>query len=200
MRKQLTTTLGSTHDADQALKKLLTHLVSAGFGDHKRGLLRDFLVKAVRSCARARLSEKGRLEGEEEKLTSLVSDSKAWLLLWRDCLLERAWRGLERQEHATPSRPYYTLLWHSTVRSQSTPAELAKVVNERTGESPTSEQVQQLKIDAKAAFAQLLADEIVETLQEPSRDAVKREIEILGIGSAFAGLSFDSSIDKSGAS
>ncbi|MEO1615090.1 MAG: hypothetical protein AAFV88_04520 [Planctomycetota bacterium] len=192
MRKQLVVTLGTERDADQSLRMLLTHLVSAGFGDHKKGLLRDFLAKAVRSCARARLTDKGRLESEQEKLSAVVPDSKTWLTLWRDCLLERAWRALERQEHSAPDRPLYTVLWHSTVRSKATHEELAAAVNERTGQSLAAGEIQQLKVDAKAAFAQLLADEIVETLEVPDRESVKREIQILGIGSAFAGLSFES--------
>ncbi|MEM6472923.1 MAG: hypothetical protein AAF802_25400 [Planctomycetota bacterium] len=195
MRKQLIATLGTARDADQALKMLLTHLVSAGFGDHKKGLLRDFLVKAVRSCARARLTDKGRVEAEEEKLSALVSDSKSWLVLWRDCLLERAWRALERQEHAAPTQPFYSVLWHSTVRSKATDAELAKIVKEQTGQELNVGEIPQMKVDAKAAFAQLLADEIVETLEVPNGETVKREIQVLGIGSAFAGLSFESTAD-----
>ena len=46
-----------------------------------------------------------------------------------------------------------------------------------------------LEMDAKAAFAQLLADEVVETLQDPKKDAVKKEIKSLGMGAAFSGVS-----------
>lgn len=188
MRKLLIGVMGSQQEADQALRILLTHLVSAGFGEHQKGRLRDYLARAVRSCAKARMTENDSLAEGEERLAAAVADSKQWIKLWRDCLLERAWRALERQEHLDPDRPLYTVLWTSTVNPKAPPDELADAIAERTGTKLSPPQLHQLKTEAKAAFAQVLADEIVETLENPDKSAVKSEIQSLGIGSAFAGL------------
>lgn len=188
MRKKLTEVLGSSSEADQALRILLTHLVSAGFGEHRKGRLRDFLARAVRSCAKARLSENGRLEAEQEKLASLTTDSKEWRVMWRDCLLDRAWRALERIEHQNPDRPMYSVLWSSTVKPDAGLDELAAAVEKSCKVRLDQVRLQQLKLEAKAAFAQLLADEVVETLETPDKASVKKEIQSLGIGSAFSGL------------
>ncbi|WP_143543861.1 hypothetical protein [Rhodopirellula sp. MGV] len=193
MRRLLIKTLGSEQEADQALRILLTHLVSAGFGEHRKGHLRDYLAKAVRSCAKARLTERGDLDEDaiNQQCAALTPDSKKWLLLWRDGLLERAWRALERQEHQDRSRPLYTILWTSTINSKVTPDELAQLVEGKTGTRPDQSQLQQLKLEAKAAFAQLLADEVVETLHTADKVSVKNEINRLGIGSAFHGLNVE---------
>ncbi|MCC9599731.1 hypothetical protein LOC67_04090 [Stieleria sp. JC731] len=193
MRRLLIKSLGSEQEADLALKILLTHLVSAGFGEHRKGRLRDYLAKAVRSCAKARLSEVGGLTEDEmkERCALLVPDSKIWLMLWRDCLLDRAWRALERLQHQDRSRPLYTILWNSTVNSKITPDELASLAEAKTGVLPDQKQLQQLKLDAKASFAQLLADEVVETLERADKVSVKNEINKLGIGSAFHGLTVE---------
>jgi len=188
MRRQLTAAMGSSNEADQALRILLTHLVSAGFGEHRKGRLRDFLARAVRSCAKARLSEQGRLEDEKEKLVTVTHESKEWIVMWRDCLLERAWRALERMEHQDVDRPLYTVLWASTVDSSASLDKLAATVEKRCGVKLDQVKLQQLKSDAKAAFAQLLADEVVETLENPDKSSVKKEIQSLGIGGAFSGL------------
>jgi len=188
MRRLLIGVMGSEQEADQALRILLTHLVSAGFGEHRKGRLRDYLARAVRSCAKARLTESDRLDEGQNRLAAAVADSKRWLQLWRDCLLERAWRALERQEHLDGTRPLYTVLWLSTVQAKSTPDELAGAVFKQTGQEFKPAELQQLKMEAKAAFAQLLADEIVETLENPDKAAVKSEIQSLGIGGAFSGL------------
>ena len=57
MRRQLTSVFGSTEHADEALKLLLAHLVSIGFGDQKQGRLRDFLLRGIRSAAKSRVNE-----------------------------------------------------------------------------------------------------------------------------------------------
>lgn len=188
MRRQLTTVLGSTKEADQSLKILLTHLVSAGFGEHRKGRLRDFLARAVRSCAKARLTEQGRLESDKEKLEMLVQDSKEWVVMWRDCLLERAWRALERMEHQDQDRPLYSVLWSSTVNPKASLDELAEAVEKQCSVKLDQMKLQQMKLEAKAAFAQLLADEVVETLENPDKASVKKEIQSLGIGGVFSGL------------
>jgi hypothetical protein len=38
-------------------------------------------------------------------------------------------------------------------------------------------------------FAQLVADEVAETLENPTSEGVKREINKLGLGKAFNGVS-----------
>ena len=189
MRKQLTSIMGSESEADQALRILLTHLVSAGFGEHRKGRLRDFLSRAVRSCAKARLSENGRLESESHRLATATPDSKEWLMMWRDCVLERAWRALERMEHQDKERPVYSVLWTSTVNAKASLDELAVAVEKKCGVKLDQIKVQQLKSEGKASFAQLLADEVVETLATPDKASVKKEIQSLGIGGVFSGLS-----------
>jgi hypothetical protein len=192
MRKQLTSILGSETEADQALRILLTHLVSAGFGEHRKGRLRDFLSKAVRSSAKARLSENGQPESETHRhaVARLASkDSKEWLLMWRDCLLERAWRALERMEHQDAKRPLYSVLWTSTVNPKASLDELAVAVERQCGVKLDQIKIQQFKLEGKAAFAQLLADEVVETLANPDKASVQKEIQSLAIGSVFSGLS-----------
>lgn len=188
MRKQLAKILGSAGEADQALKILLTHLVSAGFGEHRKGRLRDYLSRAVKSSAKARLNEKGVLDDEKAKQIAEAQDSKEWLMMWRDCLLERAWRALERMEHQDRSRPLYSVLWSNTAKPNASLDELADAVEQLSSIRLDQVKLQQLKLEAKAAFAQLLADEVVETLENPNKAAVKKEIQSLGISGAFAGL------------
>jgi hypothetical protein len=188
LRKQLAVVLGSSAEADAALKILLNHLVAAGFGEHGRGRLRDFLAKAARSAAKARLTELERLESDREKLDRLRPESEQWIQLWRDGLLERSWRGLERMEHLDPEKPYFTVLWTRTTMRKSSPAEWKAALETRLKRQFDPQKLETLRVDAKAAFAQILADEIVETLETPDKDAVKSEIHSLGISGAFSGL------------
>ena len=188
MRRQLIAVLGSEQQADEALKLLLAHLVSAGFGDYKKGRLRDFLVRGLRSAAKSRLSELPKDETPSVDLEPLTIESKEWLRLWREGLLERAWRSLERKEHAEPDLPVYSVLHLATTNPEATPAMLAVQVNTEFGLQIDQDVVREVLPEARAMFAQLVADEVAETLETPTIEEVKREIGHLGLGKAFAGL------------
>lgn len=188
MRRQLTSVLGSTEEADASLKILLSHLVQAGFGEHKRGRLRDFLVRGIRSCAKARLGELPEEKRQGINLESVTLESRDWIALWRDCLLERAWRSLERYEHANPESPLYSVLNCATADQLATSDVLAQQIAAEYDIEIDAESVERVLPEARAMFAQLIADEVVETLESPTKGDVKDEIKALGMAQAFSGL------------
>jgi len=191
MRRQLTEMLGSTERADEALKLLIGHLVSVGFGDHKQGRLRDFLLRAIRSASKLLVSELPGGERAQIELGSLNLESKQWVVYWREGLLERAWRSLERLEHAEPDRPVFSVLHCATSNPKATPAMLVVQIASDRGVSADEETVRATLTDARTLFAQLIADEVAETLEDPQGDDVKREISKLGLGKAFDGIDID---------
>jgi len=188
MRRQLASVLGSNYEADESLKILLAHLVSAGFGEHKRGKLRDFLIRGVRSCAKARLAEIPEKERPAAKLDTVTPVSQEWLNYWRDCLMERAWRALERYEHAHPDSPVYSVLFAIKANPKLTTTQLVQQVSKESGIEVDDEVVNRSLTVAKSMFAQLIADEVVETLEGPTKEDVKQEIKLLGMTGAFEGL------------
>lgn len=189
MRRQLTAMLGSTEQADEGLKLILAHLVSVGFGDQKQGKLRDFLLRGIRSAARTRIKEIPEEQRPDLNLDEVTFESKQWIGYWRDGLLERAWRSLERMEHATPNPPLFSVLHCATAKPQATPAMLVVQIASETGVQVDEANVQQSLPEARAVFAQLIADEVAETLENPKGEDVKREIGRLGLGKAFNGVS-----------
>ena len=188
MRRQLTSLFGSTSEADEALKLLLTHLATAGFGEHKRGRLRDFLLRGIRSAAKTRVEEAPADDRPLPKLDELTLESKQWVKYWREGLLERAWRAMERQEPADPEPPVYSLLHYATANRQATPEELASIISENVDVEIDARSVQETLPHARALFAQLVADEVAETLESPTGEDVKREIGQLGLARAFNGI------------
>lgn len=188
MRRQLAKILGSNAEADESLKILLAHLVTAGFGDHKQGKLRDFLIKGVRSCAKARLVDMPEDERPNVDLGAITLESQQWLAYWRDCLMERAWRALERYEHANPGEPVYSILFVMQSQPNINITQLVQQVTRESGKDVDQETVNREIPKARSMFAQLIADEVVETLESPTKDDVKDEIKLLGMSAAFEGL------------
>ena len=115
-------------------------------------------------------------------------ESKEWITVWRDCLLERAWRSLERHEHSNPDSPVYSVLNSATADTSATSEALASKINDEYGIELDAAKVDQTLPAARAMFAQLIADEVVETLESPSKGDVKEEIKALGMAQAFSGL------------
>lgn len=196
MRRQLVEILGSPAAADESLKLLLGHLVSVGFGNQKQGRLRDYLIRAVRSAAKTQvknspLEDDAAMASFVEKMKNVTLESSAWLAFWRDGLLQRAWRSLERVEHSDPQLPLYSVLSVATAegKSASVAAEvIASKASQTSGRKIDAEMVRSVLPKAKTMFAQFIADEIAETLEMPNRDEVKQEIARLGLAKAFEGI------------
>ncbi|MFK8114615.1 MAG: hypothetical protein AB8B91_20605 [Rubripirellula sp.] len=196
MRRQLTKVLGSAEHADEALKLLLAHLVSVGFGNQKQGRLRDFLLRGVRSAAKSHHTELPEKDRPPLNLEEVTLESREWLAYWRDGILERAWRALERQEHADSGSPVFTVLHCATSQPQATPAMLVVQIASETGVQLEEKLVAKTLPLSRALFAQLVADEVAETLENPTGADVKMEINLLGLGKAFSGVTVETSTPK----
>ncbi|MEO9935092.1 hypothetical protein [Rhodopirellula bahusiensis] len=219
MRRLLIDVMGSESDADRALAILISHLVKAGYSGHAKGRLRDFLILGLRSAAKARATEiesKAKKAGEsvssrELDLDSAKTESREWLSYWRDGLMQRAWRALEREQHRERTR---TQTVESAKIDEVASAEseepandlvhdVLRMVTNHSGESSeviagriaelaersvsAAEVKRQLPI-ARSLFAQLLADEISLTLEDADAAAIQVEIGNLGLQKAFSGL------------
>ncbi|TWU45042.1 hypothetical protein Q31b_02130 [Novipirellula aureliae] len=188
VRKMLVTILGSSDVADDCLRLLIAHLVSAGFGENKKGRLRDFLIRAIRSTAKAKLDESEPTEKLTAKIDAIKNDNEQWLSLWRTGLLERAWRSLERKEHQYPKKPLYSVLHCATTASKKENQSLKERLREERGIEMELKTIDERLLEARAVFAQLLADEVAETIETPTKETVKSELKILGLTRAFDGV------------
>lgn len=220
MRRLLTDVLGSESDADRALAILISHLVKAGYSGHAKGRLRDFLILGLRSAAKARVTEiesKAKKAGESFRprdldLDSAKTESRRWLSYWREGLLQRTWRALEREQHRERTRVHriesgevdagdadvvadepVNDLVHDVMRMVADHSgESSEVIAGRVAElaerSVSAAEVKRQLPIARSLFAQLLADEISLTLENADAKAIQAEISKLGLQKAFSGL------------
>ncbi|TWT82962.1 hypothetical protein CA13_44250 [Planctomycetes bacterium CA13] len=188
VRKELISVLGSADQADDCLKILIAHLVQVGFGEHKKGRLRDFLIKAIRTTAKAKIREMPDSEKPNVDIDSILADNEQWLSLWRTGLLERAWRALERKEHKKPDQPLFSVLHCATTKAKQPGQSLRERIKSERSIEIEEAKIQSLLQAARAMFAQLLADEVAETLEKPKEEEVKAELKTLGLTKAFDGI------------
>jgi DNA-directed RNA polymerase specialized sigma24 family protein len=183
--------------------------------DSQRGRFRDYLRTAVRHAAlaqwRRRTSERGRgrgrdgyggpgmgAEGGEASPAAATVASTAsaamegqdamereWVEEWRRCVLDRAWRALERYETRS-SATGRGMLPHTTLRLViEHPDEDSKALAARaaslTGQAMSADTFRQRLSRARRVFARLLVQEVAETLQRPTPGAVEDELIDLGL-------------------
>jgi hypothetical protein len=185
MRDQLIQWTGNESIADESVKRLITHLVTQGFGANGKGRIRDFLIRGMRSAAKSVVADLPEQDRPSIDFTTWSPESPTWLENWRKGLLARAWRSLERVEYKDPNTPIYTTLRAATEHPQENASTLAGRVNTQTSLRIEPSALSDLLATARNAFASMLEYEVAETLDAVDPVSISKEIEVLGLAGIF---------------
>jgi RNA polymerase sigma-70 factor (ECF subfamily) len=182
--------LGALRDPDaaeelfQEFALLLVHGDLRG-ADRQRGRFRDF-VKGVlfHLIARHHREQKRRPHAlppdhpepaaEPEVLPDQEQDN-AFRASWRAELLARSWAALEAHEREA-GQPFYTVLRYRVDHPDVHSGPMAEELSARLGRELTAAGVRKTMERARARFAELLLDEIVQTLGAPTREQLEEEL------------------------
>jgi len=94
---------------------------------------------------------------------------------WRDDLLARCWGKLAEYECAS-GKPYHTVLRHRVEHPEARSGELAAELSKLTGKPLNAGAVRVTLHRARDAFADLLLDEVINSLADSSLDAAESEL------------------------
>jgi len=111
---------------------------------------------------------------------SLADQDREFLTSWRDDLLARAWLGLEQYEKES-GKPFYTVLRFRVDHADLPSAQLADELGAKLGKTLTAAGVRQTLHRAREQFADLLLDEVVQSLSDPDADRLEQELIDLGL-------------------
>jgi RNA polymerase sigma factor (sigma-70 family) len=187
LRSYLMALLQDPHDADEVAQEFLLRVVEQGFvrADPGRGRFRDYLKTAIRNAALTVLRRKKGipLEHVEQGLADHTAEQAEaeWLATWRQCLLDKAWRGLESYQHRHPGNWAFTVLKSVVDRPQEDSTALAAHVSTVIGQSLRPEAFRKQLSRARHRFAELLVQEIAETLDPPTPEEIETELGELGL-------------------
>jgi hypothetical protein len=95
---------------------------------------------------------------------------------------------LERHEHANPEMPVYSVLFVMKSNPNINITQLVQQVAKESGIEYDADTVNRAIPIARSMYAQLVADEVVETMASPTKQDVKDEIKLLGMTAAFEGV------------
>ena len=155
--------------------------------DPQRGRFRDFVKGVLRHMVA------DYHKGRTRRLAPLPADyaeplaepegaaaDDEFVKSWREELLARCWAALAEAE-AKAGQPFYTALHLRAKQPRVPSAELARLVGERVGRPFTAAGIRQVVHRARERFADLLIDEVAESLLRPSAEGVAQELMDLGL-------------------
>jgi RNA polymerase sigma-70 factor (ECF subfamily) len=183
--------LGALRDADAA--KELTQEFALRFirgdlqgADRQRGRFRDYLKGTLfhligdwhrrRQKAPAALPERHDPAAPQEMLES----EEKFLESWRAELIDRAWTGLAQHEQET-GQPFHHVLAFRAKNPEMRSEEMAKELSRELGSAVAATWVRQTLHRARERFAELLLEEIRQTLKEPAADEIEEELASIGL-------------------
>jgi RNA polymerase sigma-70 factor (ECF subfamily) len=176
--------------ADEVFQEFALRLVRGDFrrADPERGRFRNFVRTALinlitdyhKRQARQRAAP---LEGQDPAAAAGLHDSDLeFLQTWREELLARTWEALEASQKRT-GQPYYTVLHYRSEHPKTSSAEMAKQLSKqlKLSESYTDAGIRKILQRAREKFADLLVDEVAQSLQPSTLDQVAEELADLSL-------------------
>jgi len=149
----------------------------------ERGKFRAFLKTVLFRTAMDHFRQKRRGPDVREMETmfepSAPDERKAaeeqFVSSWRDEILSRTWDALKRYEEET-SKPMHTAMRLRVDQPKLRSPELAESLAQELGRDISAANVRVILHRAREKFAELLLDEVVQSLEEPTRDELEEEL------------------------
>jgi RNA polymerase sigma-70 factor (ECF subfamily) len=178
--------LSLVHDADVAnelFQEFALRLVRGAFQqvDPQRCRFRDYLRSCLRNLAidhhrrqRAALQPLGALEPAVQDDLAATADAK-FLTIWREELLKRSLQALAALEQQT-GQQLYTVLQLRMEQPQLHSPEMAAWLAAKVGKPVTAAWVRKRLYVAREKLGELLVEEIRQSLDNPSEEAIVQEL------------------------
>jgi RNA polymerase sigma-70 factor (ECF subfamily) len=105
--------------------------------------------------------------------------------VWSEAVLNRTWSRLETYEVNTPKNRYHTVLQLRRAQPKAAIDELAEELGRRTGTKVSPEAFRKTLQRARNKFAELLVQELRETIHPCEPEDIEQEIFALGLGHLY---------------
>jgi RNA polymerase sigma-70 factor (ECF subfamily) len=182
VNRYLLASLRHEDSAAEVFQEFALRLLRGDFrnADPGRGRFRDFVKTCLRHLIvdyhRARAREGTALRVDPPTACDAPPfDDAAFRQQWRQQLLDRCWAGLKAEEEATGS-PCHTVLAFRVTRPQVRSREMSQRLSAELGKPLTSGAVRMALFRARRRFAELLVDEVRNTLDRPTPEQIQEEL------------------------
>ncbi|APZ95801.1 RNA polymerase sigma factor [Fuerstiella marisgermanici] len=186
--------LGATRDedlADELFQEFALRFLTGKYSsaDAERGRFRSFLKTILFRLVAEHHRKKGRdkavamgsqfPEVADDAATG-ESDDGEFNRLWSDELLKKSWAALQKLEERT-GRPLFTVMQVKVENPTLRSPEIAELVSERTGKELSTGNARVILHRAREQFAELLVDEVEQSLDTTDVDRIREELTDLNL-------------------
>jgi RNA polymerase sigma-70 factor (ECF subfamily) len=188
VRRYALAALRNEDAADEVFQEFALKFVRGDFGqvDPERGRFRAFVKTVVYRLIVDYQRRQKKRQQESPMHSNLAEpiadtgvespgDDTAFQLSWRDELLARCWQKLAEDEKQS-GKPYHTVLRYRVEHPDERSPELAAGLSNVLGKSINAGAVRVLLHRARDTFAELLLDEIINSLATDSIDDAEEEL------------------------
>jgi RNA polymerase sigma-70 factor (ECF subfamily) len=184
--------LGALRDsdvADEVYQEFALRFVRGDLAgaDPARGRFRDYLKGVLSHLIgdHYRRQRKQPLALHPEHEPAAAADEPAlsdedFLASWRNELLGRAWSALAQHEKQT-SQPFHTVLQYRAAHPETRSEQMAEQLSSQMGKPVSAAWVRQTLHRAREKFAEILLDEVVQTLRNPTMSDLEQELIDIGL-------------------
>jgi RNA polymerase sigma-70 factor (ECF subfamily) len=156
--------------------------------DREQGRFRSYVKGALFRLVQDHYRAQGRalkavpLESDEPMAAhdEHAAAEQAFSDSWRAELLSRAWKALAQVE-ADTGQPYHELLRRRVDQPELSSAQLSEELSNKLGRTFTSAGVRQLIHRAREKFAELLLDDIRQSLEDAPMERIEEELAELNL-------------------
>ncbi|MCI0379354.1 MAG: sigma-70 family RNA polymerase sigma factor [Gemmataceae bacterium] len=183
VRRYLGALLRNDEEADDLTQEFGLALIEGKLAkaDRERGRFRDYVKTVVVHLVSRHRKKQKRLprqsEGTSQATAPTARESEqAFLQSWRDELLARTWEALA-QAHAD----FFTVLHFRAAHPDLAVDEMSRALTPQLGKKLTAESLRQTLHRARKMFADLLLDEVAQSLTNPTHEAIEQELSDLNL-------------------
>lgn len=169
--------------ADELFQEFSLKFVSGEYenADPERGRFRSFLKTVLFRLVANHFRQRKRnaaaaLDGDVSEPAADDTQREAeFAVAWRDELLGKAWQALADEQKQT-GKPLFTLMRTKVESPNLSSPELAEQISAKLGKPISSANLRVMLHRARDRFAELLFEEVANTLDNPSRDDLEEEL------------------------
>jgi RNA polymerase sigma factor (sigma-70 family) len=190
IRSYLLASLRDRESAEELFQEFALRFLNGSFrkADPQRGRFRDYVKTVLYHLITNHRKQRQRQiqpltpdhpEPAVEPAAAPERDPE-FLAVWRDDLLARSWDALAEVE-SRGGQPLYTVLRYQAENPALRSPQLAEQLGPRLGKSLTATGVRQLLYRARGKFADLLVEEVAQSLGDPTDEQLEEELGELGL-------------------
>jgi RNA polymerase sigma-70 factor (ECF subfamily) len=187
-RRYLSASLRDEDLASEAYQEFALRFVRGDFhrADPAKGRFRSFLKTSLHNLIVDFKKRRNAGAATSDQLNELCGSGglaerdRAFTQSWRDELLARTWQALAVEESSS-NKPLFTVLHFRAANPDSRSAELAAGLTTQLGREISAANVRVMLHRARERFADLMLDEVANSLDDPTPEAMEDELAELDL-------------------